>query len=123
VLVDAEELGSFVQRSGVGADDPLHTGSGLSPEFEIRRLNRAHGGDQVGNLFLCTTNTTPLVDVFIRRGLHAVLDLADAGEVLTSLGCQDPPRETRLLAKLPETGSQRLLRLLGGTKPRSTDRG
>jgi hypothetical protein len=54
-------------------------------------------------------------DVGVGRGLYTVLDLADAGEVLTR-GCgQRRPGEAGILVHLTKAGAERLLRLSGGT--------
>jgi hypothetical protein len=86
VLVDAERLGLFVQRQPVWPEDAFHSRPGLAPELDIGRLHGAGGGGQVRDLVFCVAGAAPVADVFTGGGLDAVLDFADAGEVLSGGG-------------------------------------
>lgn len=102
MLIDPEPGGALVQRHGVRPDDPFHPGASLPPELQVSGLDSAAGGDQVGYLLLGAAGTAPGPDVIVCGRLHAVLDLADPGEVLAGRRCQRPSRQARVLADLPE---------------------
>ena len=113
MLVDPEQAGPFVQRDRVSPQDSFHTGAGLPPEFQIRRVHGPGGGDQVGDLLLSAATAAPVPDVLIGGSLHPVFELAHPGEMLTGRRRQCPPRKARVLADLPEAGAECVGGLLG----------
>ena len=82
VLINAEHAGPLVQRRRMRPGHPLHPRPGLAAELQVRGLRRPRRRDQVRYLVLGPAGPAPGPDVVVVRGLDAMLDLADAGEVL-----------------------------------------
>src|SRR5215475_6441104 len=91
----------------------FHAGPRLPAPLHVYGLNRPRGGDQIGDLVLGLADSAPCPDDVLGRGLVAVLDAADLGEVAADVGGQRPGRETRVLADLTQPDAKRLAGLLG----------
>src|SRR6266511_3689469 len=105
-LVDAEMGGAPVGGDRVRATEAAHASSGLAGPLEVSRLYVLRGGDQVRDLVLGAASYTPVPDVALGGRLDAVLDAADAGDVLARGIRQRLARQPRGLAELTQPGTE-----------------
>jgi len=63
VFVDPEHLRLLIALERVRAEHAFHSGLALAAKFEVGRLDRAQGGDQVRGLVLGPARLAPVSDV------------------------------------------------------------
>src|SRR6266498_3069504 len=113
-LVDAEMGGAPVGGDRVRATEAAHASSGLAGPLEVSRLYVLRGGDQVRDLVLGAASDTPVPDVALGGRLDAVLDAADACDVLAGRVGERLAGQPRGLAELTQPGAEFLAGLCDG---------